>query len=236
MPEVPKLTAETIHLWQVHFPYFYPTVNDLKLLLNGPEQQRAARFLFDKHRLPYIVAQAHLRMILSQYLAITPASLEFHFGAYGKPYLNNSALQFNMSHSNEYALYAIALDQEIGIDIEFQRERTFAEGIVASQFSALESAQYQKLVAAHKFASFYKGWSCKEAFIKAIGMGLAFPLKDFSVDMDPRHPAKLIEIKPNTFVAEQWHLHLIEGPKNYSCALATQIANPILNYFKVPSL
>jgi len=203
-------------------------------LLSPTELTRADRYLFDKHRHSYIVSQAHLRLILSDYLNRAPEAITFSFGKRGKPFLSDSNLKFNMSHSHDYALYGLLLDHEIGVDIEYWRDKIHNDGIVKSNFSADEQTEYFQLPDDLKTAAFFQGWTCNEAFIKAIGLGLYFPLKDFSVVMDPTKPAALVSVDDPHYNANEWFVTMLDVPARYSAALMVEKSNEwVIETFKI---
>jgi 4'-phosphopantetheinyl transferase len=220
-----------IDIWQVYIPHRLAKVDYFKTILTGEENQRAKRFKFPRHQHRFILARGYLRLILSRYLPCPPQHLEFQYGPYGKPYLAERPLYFNVSHSQDYILYAISPSGEIGVDIEHHGPRTYMDSIVNQQFSEQEAHQYGRLEQQQRLASFYKGWVCKEAFIKGIGLGLSMPLNEFSVDMDPSKPAQL-----QTCSAQrrgQWQLTMLKAPPDYSAALAVNQPLEKLCYLKL---
>lgn len=225
---VPK---NTVVVWLAHLEDFYPHLAFLRGLLHKSEIERADRFHFDIHQRRYAVSQSLLRVLLCNYLSLSPNAIQFSTNAYGKPFVVGQALHFNISHSNEFAIYAFSADSEVGVDIEFWRERKFFDGIIDSNFSEIEKNIYHGLDEASKIASFYQGWTCNEAYVKAIGMGLSFPLQDFSVEMDPTKPAKLLETKPNATLKTQWHIQMLPCPDNYSAAIAFEHDHFALHFF-----
>lgn len=229
-PVLPKNTAV---LWLVYLEDFYPYLTFLRGLLNSVERKKADRFHFEIHQKRYAVSQSLLRFLLSHYLSLPANQIQFSTNAYGKPFVANEKIHFNISHSNEFAIYAFSSDTEVGIDIEYWRERKYFDGIIDSNFSKQEQAIYHSLDESLKIASFYQGWTCNEAYIKAIGMGLSYPLQDFSVEMDPRNPANLLETKPRVDAKTQWHLQMLPCPVNYSAALALEYDHFALEFFRL---
>lgn len=227
------LPKNTVVLWLAYLEDFYPYLTFLRSLLNPVEIKRADRFHFEIHQKRYATSQGLLRFLLGQYLSLSPPQIQFSTNAYGKPFVANQSVHFNISHSNELSLYAFSRDTEIGIDIEYWRERKYFDGIIDSNFSEQEQAIYHGLDEPLKIASFYQGWTCNEAYIKAIGMGLSYPLQAFSVEMDPRKPANLLESKPRTDVRTEWHLQMLPCPANYSAALAVEHDHFALKFFRL---
>lgn len=154
-------------------------------LLDVNETTRAARFRFERDRHRYIACHGILRTLLARYVERAPADLRFDDTGYGKPALRDSTLHFNISHSHQLALFAISRDVTVGCDIELQDERFLAENIPAHFFSPAEVAELNAVPQAERLAAFFAGWTRKEAYIKARGLGLSLPLSSFDVSLAP---------------------------------------------------
>jgi 4'-phosphopantetheinyl transferase len=166
--------------------------------LSDAERQRSSRFVFDHDRRRFIVARAQLRRLLATRLGVRPESVELVYGPRGKPALSrrfaDSDLRFNVSHSEDVAVYAFALGREIGIDVEAIREIPDADDIAARFFSRCEYQAYRALERGDKPLGFFNCWTRKEAFIKAVGDGLHHPLDNFDVSLAPGEPAKILRV------------------------------------------
>lgn len=172
------LHENRIDLWQFSLAENLPNAAQI---LNEEEQARAARFYFSKHQRRFSTGRVTLRIILARYLNTSPERLEFSYNFHGKPKVVNSArLQFNLSHTADLALLAVGKGFPMGIDVEKYSARPY-EGIAKNAFSAQELAEFSKVPRSLKPAVFFHIWSQKEAFIKACGLGLAYPTKDFNV-------------------------------------------------------
>ncbi len=229
------LPDNTIVIWLAEITTFYSRLNLLRSFLQDEEKQKADRFHFEIHQKRYTISQGLLRFLLAHYLNLAPREIQISTHKYGKPFIPNSLLYFNISHSYDYAIYAFSTASDLGIDIEFWRDRKFLDEIIDSNFSIKEQMIYHNLTDALKIASFYQGWTCNEAYIKAIGMGLSFPLQEFSVEMDPTKPAKLLETTPRKDCKTDWNLSKLPCPKNYSAALAFEKSGAELQFFKLTS-
>jgi 4'-phosphopantetheinyl transferase len=191
-------------------------------LLDKSECERAERFVFDRDRDRFVISHARLRQILATYANVSPKSLQFGTGPYGKPYLTWPALsprsEFNMSHSGDVALYAVALGQSVGIDLENMRRELDYQNVIQSVFSEYEREALASLPLEQRRAGFYAVWTRKEAFIKAIGHGLSYPLSSFSVSVHPGEPTKLY--LPEDLTGERWTLQTLHPGDGYIAALA----------------
>lgn len=173
IPKQPHLHFQkTLDIWQVNLKD-HPHPDEIDLL-SEDEHLRANRFYFERHRRRFTTARIRLRQILATYLDANPAKLEFHYTSYGKPYLKNCELQFNLSHSKDIALLAINLTYSVGIDIEFYSTRPFL-GLGRNLFSEQENEVLKKIPDALKPLCFFHLWAQKEAVIKAVGIGLSYP-------------------------------------------------------------
>jgi 4'-phosphopantetheinyl transferase len=187
--------------------------------LSADERGRATRFHFDKHRSRFIAARGLLRMILGAYMGLAPERIQFIYGRNGKPGLRGDPLQFNVSHSEDRALYALALNVPLGVDLERLRWSYDLDEIALSTFSSTECLEY-RLMHDRKTEAFFRCWTRKEAFIKAIGDGLSYPLDRFDVSLDKR--AQLLSLDGNHERAGQWSLYHLSPEEGYVGALAIQ--------------
>lgn len=179
-------------------------------LLSTEERRRAARFAYERDRQRFIVARARLRELLAARLAVEPESVEFAYGARGKPALArrfaHADLRFNVSHSGDVAAYAFLRGREIGIDIERVREIHDGDDIAAHFFSRREYETYLALDHRDKPAGFFNCWTRKEAFVKALGDGVHHPLDSFEVTLAPGEPARILRVGPAPGDACGWLL------------------------------
>ena len=154
-------------------------------VLDSDERARAARFRFERDRIRHTACHGILRLLLSRYVDRAPAALRFTTTGHGKPALSDGAPHFNISHSHHLALYAISRDLAVGCDIEFHDERFLGESIPEHFFSPAELQEFRTLSRADRCAAFFAGWTRKEAYVKARGLGLSLPLDSFDVSLAP---------------------------------------------------
>jgi 4'-phosphopantetheinyl transferase len=197
---------------------------ELAGILAPDERLRAARFVFERDAVRYIVGRATLRQILGAYLAVAPEQIAFSYGPQGKPALAwpPEPLTFNVSHSADVALYAVARDRRVGVDVELARHVDDLDGLAAQVFAVAELAELSSLVADQRLRAFFDGWTRKEAFVKAVGDGLAHPLHTFVVSLDPATPARLISVGDTSGPTCGWSLHALDVGTGYSAALVVE--------------
>lgn len=202
----------------------FETVEYLKSLLSAQELNRADRFALGHERRRFIVARATLRRMLGQRLQIRPKKIELVYGKRGKPALApglaSSGLRFNISHHDEFAIYAFAFGREVGIDIEEIRYIPDADDVASFIFSPHERELYKALDAPDKMRGFFNCWTRKEAFIKALGAGLSYPLDSFDVSLAPDEPARFIHVNGASDIDCGWRLHAFEPQPGLVAAVA----------------
>ena len=158
----------------------------LESCLSSAERERAAKFHFERDRRRFIVARARLREELAARLGVSARQVEFAYGDNGKPRLANQALQFSVSHCDDVALFAFSHDAEVGVDIEAIRPVREADAIAVQFFSPLEHAGYAALAPRDRLLGFFRVWTRKEAYVKALGVGFSMALERFDLSVAPR--------------------------------------------------
>jgi len=180
-------------------------------LLSNVERDRASRFAFERDRRRFVIARGRLRQLLGVRLNVAPESVQLVYGPRGKPALAaafaGSGLRFNSSRSGEVAAYAFAYDREIGVDVEHVRVIPDADAISAQMFSPRENAAYLALSPHHRPLGFFQCWTRKEAFIKALGLGLYYPLDRFDVSLAPGDPARILRVESTAGDECPWALY-----------------------------
>jgi 4'-phosphopantetheinyl transferase len=196
----------------------------LREQLDADERARAARFHFERDARRFTVARTVLRELLGAYLGRPPGDVRFVYGPRDKPELapplDASGLQFNVSHSGEIALYAVSLGQRLGVDVEQHRRLDDLAALARRNFSAAECRVLFSLAAEQQPLAFFRCWTRKEAFIKALGDGLAYPLDAFTVTLAPGEDARFVEIRDEPGSAERWTLVPITVGAGYDAAVA----------------
>lgn len=222
------LPPDEVHIWRASLDQPPAQVDQLARTLSGDEQRRAARFHFSRDRRRFVVGRGMLRTILGGYLGLPPEAVRFDYGARGKPALAEGssparpALRFNLAHSEELALYAFAWGREVGIDVERVRPLADADAIVSRFFSAREGASWHRLPEEERPAAFFRGWTRKEAYIKAVGDGLALPLDRFDVPLGPEEGQQELCIAGDPAEALRWALVAFTPAAGYPAALAVE--------------
>jgi 4'-phosphopantetheinyl transferase len=205
----PAFPTGRVDVWRVRLDEPAPVAVEASAL-SPDEIARAGRFHFEKDRKHFTQCRSALRALLAGYLAIPATEIRFEYLTSGKPQLvaeqNPHALQFNVSHSADVALIAVGSEQRLGVDIEKIRSDVDIAALAEQFFSLRERAGLQALPAHLRVPGFFACWTRKEAFLKATGDGLSFPLADFSVATHPDLDPELEEINGNTEAGKLWFL------------------------------
>jgi 4'-phosphopantetheinyl transferase len=220
------LSARDVHVWRASLSVSETRLADFHAVLADDELARAARFRNPLHSAYYTVGRGVLRILLGRYLHRKPQDIRFAYTDYGKPFIDieepAATLRFNLSHSQDLALYAFTQQREIGIDIEYIRPLPSRDQIAKQFFSPNENQALRALPAAQQAIGFFNCWTRKEAYIKAHGEGLSLPLNQFDVNLAPGEPAALLETRVASDHAERWTLHALRPGANYRAALAVE--------------
>jgi 4'-phosphopantetheinyl transferase len=179
---------------------------DLYPILSAEERSLAEKFQRESLKKQYLTVRVGLRQILAAYLGQSAANLKIVKTEYGKPYLlNYPEIQFNISHSGDTLLLAISTIGAVGIDIEQPKPqlRDFS-ALVKKCFAASEIIYWHTLADDKKVAEFYRFWTRKEAFVKAVGRGLAIGVQhcEIAATMPPR----FVSLPPEYGAVTDWQL------------------------------
>lgn len=152
-------------------------------LLAAAEGIRARRFHFDRDRNRYVRGRAFLRSQLQQATEQAAADLILCEGPNGKPFLQDHAVWFNLSHSRDLAVMALSQEEPLGIDVEFVDRTVDITGLAQSCFGPHENEALNALPADDHAARFFAFWTAKEAFMKLTGKGMTQAPKTIALDL-----------------------------------------------------
>ena len=222
----PALAQNEIHIWHQNLAPGRADVEALGGLLSPDEMERALRFRFDANRNEFMVCRGTLRALLGQYLGVPPKELCFEYSEFGRPRLatvhSEGDLDFNVSHSGGHALLGFARGRKMGLDIEKIRWDFGTSEIAERFFSEAERSALRYLPQEQRHEAFFRCWTRKEAFIKALGEGLSHPLDQFDVSLAPSVPAQLLATRPDAKEAQRWRIWDLQAPTGYSAALVAE--------------
>jgi len=209
-PSALSLSPDRVHLWRVCLNQPEPVVRRLAALLSVDEKRRSETYRFAHDRDRYIVGRGALRAITGTHLNCSPRRLVFSYTEYGKPYVANNInavdVRFNLAHSKDVAVMAFTRGREVGIDLEFIQPMPDAMQIAERYFSAAENRVLAALPAKERQEAFFRCWTRKEAYVKALGEGLSHPLDQFQVSLAPQVPARLVEVEGSLAELARWSM------------------------------
>jgi 4'-phosphopantetheinyl transferase len=225
------LSADDVHVWTVPLNAPGARLAEFTARLTDEERLRADRFMREDVRRRFIVARAGLRTILGRYLAMPPEDVPIAIGSHGKPQFGNLAeandLQFNLSHSGELALVAIARGCDVGVDVEQVRTIEHWQEIAARYFHPAEVAAIAAVPEAERNALFLRCWTQKEAILKALGIGLGRSLQSFAVGVND-DVGHWVELKALAASMSRWYwLQSMAPTAGYVAAIATAMQRTV---------
>jgi len=224
-----SLDEHEIHLWVVD----YADASDAGLqreylaLLSDEERAQQRRFFFERDRLRFLVTRALIRTTLSRYAPLDPADWVFSSNAYGRPAIANgigktAGLSFNVSHTHSLIVLGVSRHRDIGVDVEDYLRHPAPLDLADQYFSREEAETLASLPASEQQYRFFEYWTCKEAYIKARGMGLSLPLDQFGF----RYHARRVEIAFDETMGDEpakWEFWQLLVPNHYLVAVCAPV-------------
>lgn len=212
------LAPDEVRVWQASVA---ATPRPDPAALAGEDWDRARRFRHQERRHAFLVARATLRGVLAHELGEDLSALRFGTGPHGKPVLDPvGALRFNLSHSGDIVLVAVAGDREVGVDVEKIKPHLDHDALARRFFSAHENRHLATVAPESRRDAFFAAWTCKEALLKAWGVGLSLPLDRFDVSVSPERPAQLLGVREGPGAVGAWSVHRLEPGPGYAAAVA----------------
>ena len=218
-PVPPALGRSDVHVWRVDLGSAAAGgESPHEAALAAEERERASGYPAGAPRRRFLTSRASLRSLLSGYLGVPPGELRLRYGQHGKPSLQEPAadLTFNQSHSGELLLLAFGRGRELGIDVERTGRDVSWERVARRFFERRELEALEALPAAARRQAFFRGWTRKEAFVKATGRGVTQGLRTFAVSLDPG-AASLLWMQDGD--PADWSMADIDAGPGYAAAL-----------------
>ena len=220
-------------IWITHFDSISSDeMIALEMLLDSAERTRAAQFRFDRDRRCFIASRGIIRGLLGAALDIPAAELGFEYGAHGKPSIdavdaNGRKLRFNLSHAAGAAMFALAWDREVGIDLEAATRLTDKNEKLPTHILSPRELIIWRGIPNEKLRSpaLLRAWTRKEAFIKATGEGLFHELRDIEVALDAATPQPSLTIRGASDkgkASRDWTIYDLSAPSGFAAAVAVE--------------
>lgn len=223
-----------VHVWLAPLDVSTARIERFLQTLSADEVSRAGHFHFERDRYRFIAARGTLRQILGRYLGEHPRKILLGYTSHGKPVLGGGSgyetLRFNLSHSGAFAVYAVADSREVGIDIERINDDVAVEEIAQKFFSPKERWVLEKTRKDMRNKAFFQYWTRKEAFTKALGEGISFPMEQCDVTLINGE-----NLSPVTFASSKWEgcswygQDLFPCP-NYAAAIVVEGSDCTVSY------
>ena len=218
----PLPAAGEIHVWRIDLAGL--TSPATESLLSADECERAARLLIERKRVRFIAGRGTLRKVLGQYLGIAPQALVFEYGPHGKPALTSeesaAGLAFNFSHSEDLALLAVAHARAIGIDIEHRQRNISVASFARHILSESETADLARLPAEQHQQALLAAWTRKEAYLKALGIGLSHSMSGFTTGLAEEGEILVRPLEDIDGKRQPWTLIPLAAQPDYLACLA----------------
>ncbi len=218
IPIPPPLLPGQLQVWKANLLDWEPFAGLFHKLLSAEELRRFERLKVRSKRDEFLISRGIVRLILGGYLSELPQNIKIHIDPRGKPYLTNTELSFNISHSGENLLCACGLFQHIGVDIQEIYEVSNLNWIIERYFSPKEKEYLTRLPSISK-ESFFELWSAKEAFLKAVGSGFRSHPQQFSLLPDQDNPSRYTVSIPQ-YKEQVWVVKTLDVQKGSKAAAA----------------
>jgi 4'-phosphopantetheinyl transferase len=220
----PFTTIEAVDIWFESLLADDMEYRSFRQLLSDDEIRVARRFVDDRHRIRYAVCHGKMRILLSNYLDIAPRAIHFARAEYGKPYILDACgqpvrLQFNVSHSADRMLLAVG-DKTVGVDVEVWNDLHDLNLLVKDCLAEEEQSYWQKLPKNEQVGAFYRFWTRKESFVKALGCGIGMGVSD--IVTSTRGKPFFVSLPENSGKGSDWRLFDLELGGKISGALTVQ--------------
>lgn len=217
-----SLESGAVHVWTANLDDH----TSFSGVLDADESARARRFHFEHDRRHFVAARGIVRVLLSRYLGTPAGEIRFGYGGRGKPFIDSpvTTVRFNLSHSHGRAMFVFAREREVGVDLESgARLKDDWPGIARRVFSGREQAELTRLPVELRRTAFLNGWTRKEAYLKATGLGIVDGLQSIEVTLGLSRPPALLAGPAGV----AWSLHDLRTDGEFAAALVAEGEGPI---------
>ena len=224
---VPLMKADDAAVMIFHVPLNTekPSMKALSSVISVAEQKHASRFVNPLHGRRFGLSRLALRQVLAIHCKCPAAAIDLQTGHYGRPFVHGLRdLDFNLSHSDEWAVIALSANTTVGVDIQASVRVAYLEGMFELACTAEEQRILGSLPVESQCSSFMKYWTAKEAFMKLNGFGLRLHPSAIAVNwMEQIGNAStaLRMVDQHKVLFPKAHLTQIPTPLDFTCTLAT---------------
>lgn len=193
---------------------------DLRLL-SPAEQTHASSLRHQRRQQTFLAGRTLLRQWLSQVTGHPANRLTLGTGPHGKPFLEeDSSLQFSLSHGGDWLMLVLSDGHAVGIDIEPIQPRRKLSQLCRRYLSESESSTVLSLPSDQSQVQFLRYWTCKEAYVKGLGIGLTMPLKTVNLALPHPQPTEPQLIPLTQGLEPGWQIYQWQPTPGYAAALA----------------
>lgn len=222
----PRLGNGEVQVWRADLDRPAWPLPRLAATLAPDERRRAGRFIRARDQRRFVAARGLLRMLLAGYLGTAAETLALRDGRNRKPELGGPPagppMRFNYSRSQGRAVYGFTRGRRIGVDLEALRPVPEAEGIAQRWFTRREHSELLAVPAARRDEAFLRGWTRKEAYVKAVGDGLAHDVARIDVSLEEANLPALRAVDGDPDAAAGWSLPALPPIDGYLTALVVE--------------
>jgi 4'-phosphopantetheinyl transferase len=232
-----KLAPDNLHIWVGMFSVLRPNITKLWNYLSDAEKVRAQGFASPWLQENFIIARGYLRVLLCYYTSIPAEKVVFSYGRFGKPFLckpKDVKLYFNLSHTEEYVLYAFQISNNIGVDIENKNRNLEINKLKAYFLTNLELEELHHISLYKQKFVLYKMWVRKEAFVKCLGKGLSLPLNKLQMGLNAESASQLISVQDQKYT--NWKIIDLTLSPDHLGAIVTPRTPKQIEYFDLKEL
>jgi 4'-phosphopantetheinyl transferase len=218
-----------VHVWRIGLDVSDRQSACLLATLATDEKARAEKFCMPGLARHYIAARGALRGILGRYLAMDPVDVAFAYEKNGKPVLalplaRSGGLRFNISHAQGLALCVVTRDRAVGVDVESCQREVEMDSIAERFFSPHECALLRSVPPGQRRELFFRYWTCKEALVKATGLGLS-QLEETGIELCGNGTARVTS-------SAAWCLYELAPADGFRGAIAAEGRGHVLRFFQ----
>lgn len=237
-PAALEVSADHVDIWLASTALAGEQLRAYRESLSQAELDRAKKFKSDSRYREYVVTRGLLRQVLAGVIGLDLAGVDFPDGAHGKPGLGSSpggkTIAFNVSHSHGLALVALTLEGRLGVDLEKIRPEVEWRSLAQHYFSDAEVQVLDRYAEDTGLKAFYTCWTRKEAFVKALGAGISYGLKEFDVSIDPHEDCATLTLRNQDEDATRWLIKNIPVPASHVAALALDRPDCKFRFWRAP--
>jgi 4'-phosphopantetheinyl transferase len=227
-----ELKEHDIHVHLLTLDPLETVPSVLETLLDLPELEKANRYRLVEDRARFIACRSLLRYLLSKYVNQPAMQLCFEYSFYGKPFLRNADLSFNVSHSHQLGALAFARGSPVGVDVEYMRPRVEIEDLARFCLSLEEQKHvFDTPPGEERTCVFFEYWARKEAWMKADGRGLSLPIQSHTITRSLSGNG--FRVAPlDVEETARWRIYPLNVPAGYQGAVGSRIVLNHVNQFE----